>query len=260
MRELTEALPDNGETLAARLDRGPVPFPEGVRYAYEIARSLRQLHRGGRPHGAVSGENIELRSTGVTLLPPAEILMAAQSPQHDIRSFGFLLQSLFAGEPPAERAADSVVSGAWSTVKEVAQHCLSDPPDWSMQRVVSELCLAFMVVRQWENSMGVRALPGGQARGLAPPALALPMPAQPIAAAKSAPSKPELKFATPPMTPKMASMRCPRCAAMEVYPSSPRSDFEATLWLFHIPLMGCRRCSYRYLKLLKITIPRGSEN
>jgi len=252
VRELTEALPDKVETLAARLGRGPVPFHEAVLYAYEIARSLRVLHRGGRAHGAVRGENIELRPDGVTLLPPAEVLLVAQSPQHDIRSFGFLLQSLLAGDPQAaEPTHNSTLSGAWSIAREVTQHCLAEPPDWSMQRVVSELCLIFMIVRQWENSIRMRAL--------APPALALPPPAAPLAAGESAPSRPKLEFQTPKMTPKMSSMRCPRCAAPEVHPSNPRSDFEATLWLFHIPLMGCRRCSYRYFRFLRITIPRGVE-
>jgi serine/threonine protein kinase/tetratricopeptide (TPR) repeat protein len=57
-----------GETLAERLSRGPLPLEEVVRYAIEIADALDKAHRKGVTHRDLKPGNIMLTSTGSKLL------------------------------------------------------------------------------------------------------------------------------------------------------------------------------------------------
>jgi len=53
-----------GETLAARLDRGPLPLPEVLRYGAEVARALDCAHRRGIVHRDLKPANIMLTTGG----------------------------------------------------------------------------------------------------------------------------------------------------------------------------------------------------
>jgi serine/threonine protein kinase/tetratricopeptide (TPR) repeat protein len=57
-----------GETLAQRLERGPVPLEEVLRYATEIADALDKAHSKGVIHRDLKPSNIMLTSTGSKLL------------------------------------------------------------------------------------------------------------------------------------------------------------------------------------------------
>jgi hypothetical protein len=57
-----------GETLAARLTKGPLPLDQVCRYASEIADALDKAHRAGITHRDVKPANIMLTRTGATLL------------------------------------------------------------------------------------------------------------------------------------------------------------------------------------------------
>jgi eukaryotic-like serine/threonine-protein kinase len=65
-----------GETLAARLEEGPLPFDEVVRYAIEISDALDRAHRQGVVHRDVKPSNIMLTESGArsTGLPQAKLL------------------------------------------------------------------------------------------------------------------------------------------------------------------------------------------
>jgi len=57
-----------GETLAARLERGPLPTPEVLRYAAEIADALDKAHRQGMVHRDLKPGNVMLTKSGAKLL------------------------------------------------------------------------------------------------------------------------------------------------------------------------------------------------
>ncbi|HZM95407.1 MAG TPA: protein kinase [Vicinamibacterales bacterium] len=57
-----------GETLAARLARGPLPSSDALRYAVEIAVALDTAHRKGVTHRDLKPGNVMLTTAGVKLL------------------------------------------------------------------------------------------------------------------------------------------------------------------------------------------------
>jgi predicted Ser/Thr protein kinase len=57
-----------GETLADRLKRGPLPLPEAVTAAIQIAAALDEAHRHGIVHRDLKPGNVVLTSSGVKLL------------------------------------------------------------------------------------------------------------------------------------------------------------------------------------------------
>jgi serine/threonine protein kinase len=57
-----------GETLAARLKRGPLPADQALRYAVEIADALDKAHREGITHRDLKPGNIMLTKSGSKLL------------------------------------------------------------------------------------------------------------------------------------------------------------------------------------------------
>jgi serine/threonine protein kinase len=57
-----------GDTLAARLERGPLPLEQTLRYAIEIADALDKAHRHGIVHRDLKPANVMVTKSGVKLL------------------------------------------------------------------------------------------------------------------------------------------------------------------------------------------------
>jgi Tol biopolymer transport system component len=57
-----------GDTVAQRLAKGPLPFPQVLRYGVEIAEALDRAHRQGVTHRDLKPGNIMLTKTGAKLL------------------------------------------------------------------------------------------------------------------------------------------------------------------------------------------------
>src|SRR5687768_434095 len=57
-----------GETLAERLERGPLPLREALRYGIEIANALERAHRSGVMHRDLKPGNVMLTKSGAKLL------------------------------------------------------------------------------------------------------------------------------------------------------------------------------------------------
>ena len=58
----------DGETLATRLQRGPLPIDETLRYGIQIADALDRAHRGGLVHRDLKPGNIMLTKSGAKIL------------------------------------------------------------------------------------------------------------------------------------------------------------------------------------------------
>jgi serine/threonine protein kinase len=57
-----------GETLAQRLAKGPLPFPQVLRYGIEIAEALDRAHRQGVTHRDLKPGNVMVTKAGAKLL------------------------------------------------------------------------------------------------------------------------------------------------------------------------------------------------
>ena len=57
-----------GETLAARIEKGPIPLEQSLSYAAQIADALDRAHRAGVTHRDVKPANIMLTRDGVKVL------------------------------------------------------------------------------------------------------------------------------------------------------------------------------------------------
>src|SRR5580658_4577227 len=57
-----------GETLADRLMRGPLPLEQVLKYGIEICEGLEKAHRGGVTHRDLKPGNIMLTKTGAKLM------------------------------------------------------------------------------------------------------------------------------------------------------------------------------------------------
>jgi eukaryotic-like serine/threonine-protein kinase len=69
-----------GETLAARIDRGPIPVPDVVHIALELLAALQELHRRGLVHRDLKPSNAFLTANGVKLIDFGLARVASQDP------------------------------------------------------------------------------------------------------------------------------------------------------------------------------------
>jgi eukaryotic-like serine/threonine-protein kinase len=94
-----------GETLADRLAKGPLPLEQTLRYGAEIADALNKAHRQGIVHRDLKPGNVMVTKSGVKLLdfglakvlqpePPIESLTSAPTAAKDVTREGTILGTL----------------------------------------------------------------------------------------------------------------------------------------------------------------------
>src|SRR5512141_121379 len=145
-----------GETLAARIARGPVPEEETRRIGADVARGLARAHELGFVHRDLKPQNIFLTATGAKILDlglarsgPAEAAGDEETASllteagRVLGTVGYMAPEQVRGEPPAA-AADFWALGcvlfecltgrrtfAGRSAQETFAATLTSPPDWS---------------------------------------------------------------------------------------------------------------------------------
>jgi DNA-binding winged helix-turn-helix (wHTH) protein len=169
-----------GETLAARLESGPLPVAQSLALAIQIADALDAAHRKGIVHRDLKPANLAVTKSGVKVLDfglaqmegataggVGDAASAAGTPNYmspeqaqglitdarsDIYSFGLVLYEMMAGRR-AFSAAGAVLQpiggGVPAAVDGVVRRCLAQDPEerWQSAR---DLKSALQCMTEWE--------------------------------------------------------------------------------------------------------------
>jgi predicted Ser/Thr protein kinase len=153
----------DGETLARRLGRGPLPIEEALRYAIAVAEGLAAAHANGIVHRDLKPGNVMLTAAGVKLvdfgiartepaasgatatvltvegsvvgtyeyMAPEQLQGLTVDQRADLFAFGVVLHEMLTGESPVARSAANPQIPA--PLERFIAHCLAKQPDerWS---------------------------------------------------------------------------------------------------------------------------------
>ena len=266
----------SGDTLAQRLEQGPLPLGEALRCARDIANHLRELHEEGRVHGEVVPRLVMLRQSGNVLMPP-------NAPPNDlgsiadIHAFGVMLYQMLTGRKPTPEELLSTPIQApprkgpgaiYAAAIRLAERSITAVPESgaSMQKALIELRLLSVQARQWEDagqSAGQLNTPERLSPAASParPAVSGAVSELPATLPESsngkdvqetsAESDETDESAADEKEDLMADGRCPRCRCSKVRPSRPRNRLERFLKVIGFPVVRCHRCYFRYVNVFK---------
>jgi serine/threonine-protein kinase len=177
-----------GETLAARIDKGALPLDQALKFAIQIADALDRAHRAGVTHRDVKPQNIMLARDGVKVLdfglaksgskpgPTEETLTRALTtegavmgtPQYmapeqfdgreadarsDIWAFGAVLYEMVTGQKAFQGKSYSSLLGAILTADPAPMAVKPITPLW-LERLVRR-CLAKDPEDRWQSMRDV---------------------------------------------------------------------------------------------------------
>jgi eukaryotic-like serine/threonine-protein kinase len=180
-----------GETLASRLDRGPLPLGQAMRHGAEIASALDVAHRAGIVHRDLKPANIMLTRSGARLLdfglakniepatmepigsdaqtirrPLTEAGMVVGTPQYmspeqlqgkvvdersDLFGFGCVLYEMITGQRPFDDGERKSVITAILTHQPAAPSSINSEIPVAVDRVVSR-CLEKEPGDRWQSA------------------------------------------------------------------------------------------------------------
>ena len=148
-----------GRSLADILADGPLPLETALRYATDLATTLREMHLDGRAHGGVEPPNIFLKSGTIILNHPER--RGYPDPLDDLAGFGLVLYAMLTGKAPASEelrlvpGKPPVVKGpaaVRSDALRLAERCLTaereTAPD--LQKVLTEVRLLHVMSKQFQ--------------------------------------------------------------------------------------------------------------
>jgi hypothetical protein len=129
------------ESLAERLAMGPLPLLEALRYAREVAAAVRDLHRQGVAHGAVSSQLIMLGESGAALGATSKASCLGDRCL-DVKALGEVLDDMLGG---GEAEGDGSTS-VRHEMQALALRCRNE--SLSIQQVLIYLRLLALLGRQ----------------------------------------------------------------------------------------------------------------
>jgi hypothetical protein len=281
----------HGRSLADVLaQHGPLALDLSLRYATEIATTLREMHQDGRSHGAVDPVNVFLRNSGATLLPPER--RGYPDPLADLIGFGVVLYAMLTGKQPsgdelrlvpAKPAVWKEPAAIRASATRLAERCFmaerETAPD--LQKILTEVRLLSVMAKQFSSeALGLHVPPpraveypppqplavyAGKVSPIINPPPATPAAAGPAPAIKTEQSKPGEHS---PQTrrakgshsrPVLKDVVCPKCKGYHVRLSRPRTGFERFLNLLGMGVHRCHRCFYRYIPFFGRKIVRKAK-
>ncbi len=184
-----------GETLAARLERGPLPLDEALRYSIEITDALDNAHREGIVHRDLKPGNVMLTPSGAMLLDfglakfakaPLDVGSAVQTEQKpltndgailgtfqymapeqlegkdadartDIFAFGAVLYEMLTGKKAFEGHSQASLLAAIIERQPERLSSLQPMTPHALERVLSK-CLAKAPENRWASAQDVKEL------------------------------------------------------------------------------------------------------